>query len=180
MNKIIGITGIMGSGKTTLMKLLKEKLDNEYEFIDVDIYRRNLIKRNSKILKLLDIKSEKDINKIIYKETAKMKTFKKYVYKNLINDLSKIQKKIVIEWALLIDDGLHKICNYIFILDCPKTVILERLKDGDLTISEIEERINMQLPINRKVDLIANKNYEIIDSNKKININSIIQKIKEI
>lgn len=180
MNKIIGITGIMGSGKTTLMNQLKDKLANNYEFIDFDIYRRELIKKNKEILKILNIKEEIDINKIIYNDVDKMKKFKKYLYKNLVNDLSKTNKFIILEWALLIDDGLDKYCDYIFILDCHKKVILKRLANCGLSNEEIEKRISMQLPINKKIKLLNNLNYQVINSNRKINIENIIKKIREV
>ncbi len=41
MNKLIGITGGMSSGKTTLCKKLIE-LNPDYVYIDVDVFRRNL------------------------------------------------------------------------------------------------------------------------------------------
>lgn len=43
MNKLIGITGGMSSGKTTLCKKLIE-LNPDYIYIDVDDFRRSLYK----------------------------------------------------------------------------------------------------------------------------------------
>ena len=45
MNKLIGITGGMSSGKTTLCKKLLE-LNLDYFYIDVDEFRRSLYKNN--------------------------------------------------------------------------------------------------------------------------------------
>ena len=49
MNKLIGITGGMSSGKTTLCKKLIE-LNPDYIYIDVDDFRRSLYKNNESML----------------------------------------------------------------------------------------------------------------------------------
>ena len=51
MNKLIGITGGMSSGKTTLCKKLIE-LNPDYIYIDVDDFRRSLYKNNEYIQEL--------------------------------------------------------------------------------------------------------------------------------
>lgn len=179
MNKVIGITGIIGSGKTTLTNLLKQNLIG-YKFIDVDIYRKKLLKENQEILDILNIKDIKDLNSIIYKNKDKMNLYKKYLYQNLINYLSNIKDPIILEWALLIDDGLDKYCDYVFILNCSKKVIIERLKKGDLKLNEIKKRISLQLPIKNKIMLLNCQNYQVIKSDRNYDIESIIKKIKEV
>ena len=48
INRLIGITGGMSSGKTTLSKKLIE-LNPNFEYIDIDVFRRNLYNNNNYI-----------------------------------------------------------------------------------------------------------------------------------
>jgi Dephospho-CoA kinase len=179
MNKIIGITGLIGTGKSTLMNLLKKKLNNDFIYIDVDNYRRKLVTEKDDIVEILNLKNKSDLNRVIYNDKDKMKIFKKYIYDNLLNDF-KTDKNIIVEWALLIDDNLDKYCDYVFIMDCEEEMIINRLKDGDLGIIEIKRRLRLQLPINKKVKLLSNSNYQVIDTSEEIEIALIVKKIKEV
>ena len=51
MNKLIGITGGMSSGKTTISYDIL-KYNHDYIYVDVDIFRRNLYKNDSYISEL--------------------------------------------------------------------------------------------------------------------------------
>ena len=56
MNRLIGITGGMSSGKTTLAKELLKL--NDYTYVDVDLYRRSLYKDESYVKELKKIIKE--------------------------------------------------------------------------------------------------------------------------
>ena len=54
MNRLIGITGGMSSGKTTISEdILKQNPD--YIYVDVDVFRRSLYKNDSYILELKNV-----------------------------------------------------------------------------------------------------------------------------
>ena len=89
MNKLIGITGGMSTGKTTISKDIL-KYNSDYIYIDVDIFRRNLYKNNSYILELKEVipelKEYKEINSIvlnkyIYSNKEYMNKYKELLYK---------------------------------------------------------------------------------------------------
>ena len=76
MNRLIGITGGMSSGKTTIScDLLKQNPD--YIYVDVDIFRRNLYKNDSYILELKgvipELREYDEINSLILNQ---------YIYNN--------------------------------------------------------------------------------------------------
>ena len=91
MNRLIGITGGMSSGKTTIsMDILKHNPD--YIYVDVDIFRRNLYKNDTYILELKNVIPELKeyeeinsliLNKYIYSNEEYMKRYKEILYKYL-------------------------------------------------------------------------------------------------
>ena len=54
MNRLIGITGGMSSGKTTISHEIL-RLNPEFIYIDVDIFRRSLFNNNSYIKELKEV-----------------------------------------------------------------------------------------------------------------------------
>lgn len=146
MTNITGITGKMGSGKTTLLNKLKD-LDilNEFEFLNMDEFRRN-------------IPELKNMN--IYNSEYKI-----ILYKYLRVYLSSIYKPAIIEWALIIEDNLLDKFNKIIIVDCEENTLLSRFKDSDLTIDEIKKRLNSQLDTKEKIKRLNNIDYLVINNN---------------
>ncbi len=76
MNRLIGITGGMSSGKTTISQdILKHNPDCIY--VDVDVFRRSLYKNNSYILELKnaipELREYDEIDSLI---------LNKYIYNN--------------------------------------------------------------------------------------------------
>ena len=84
MNRLIGITGGMSSGKTTISEdILKHNPD--YIYVDVDIFRRSLYKNDSYILELRNVIPELKeydemnsliLNKYIYSNEKYMKRYR--------------------------------------------------------------------------------------------------------
>ena len=91
MNRLIGITGGMSSGKTTISEdILKHNPD--YIYVDVDIFRRSLYKNASYILELKNVIPELKeydeinsliLNKYIYSNEEYMEKYKGVLYKYL-------------------------------------------------------------------------------------------------
>lgn len=169
MNKFIGITGGMSSGKTTLCKKLLE-LNPDYIYIDVDVFRRSLYKNNEYIeelkSKITELKQYKEIdspilNKYIYYDEENMNKYKETLYKYLFKYLNEFNDKtIIVDWALIINDNLVDNFNKIIYLDIDECIRLSRLNGSDLTKEEILRRFELQ-----KIDNIKkyqNSNFMVV------------------
>lgn len=101
MNKLIIITGVSGTGKTTLANILYEKIENStllsYDKLSESIYDIVGFKNNNekKKLRILNIKIYKELIEQCMQRKDKViileKPFKKE-WKNFLNDLSKKYK----------------------------------------------------------------------------------------
>ena len=84
MSKVIGVTGIMGTGKTTLCTKILEKNKN-INCINVDHFRLDLRNNNKEFQKQLfdnieGLVSLEDINKFIYTNEENMLFYKNTLY----------------------------------------------------------------------------------------------------
>ncbi len=182
MNNLIGITGKMSSGKTTLVKRLKTLLP-EYHYIDVDDFRRNLFNREeytNELKKVIpELQQYKTINSIIlnqyiYSNETYMKKYKDILYKYLFTYLKSINDKpVIVEWALILNDNLEEYFNKIIYVNASDEVRLNRLVGSDLSKIEISKRNALQ-----EIDLSKYPNVFIADNNKHINIEEVINYIK--
>ena len=174
MNRIIGITGGMSSGKTTLAKELLKL--NDYTYVDVDEFRRSLYKNDSyvkelkKIIKELKDYKEIDsiiLNKYIYTNKVYMKEYKDLLYKYLFNYLDSLDGTILVDWALILNDNLQDKFNKIIYLDIDEDTRLSRLVNSDLSKEEILRRFELQ-----RIDLDKYKSNNLLIIND-IDINRI-------
>ena len=153
MSKLIGITGGMASGKTTLCKKLME-LNPDYIYVDVDDYRRNLYKNKKYIgelkKKIIGLNDYEEIdsnilNEYIYSNEDNMKKYKEVLYKYLFSYLDEfVNKTILVEWALIVNDNLINKFDKIIYLDVSEKARLSRLENSDLTKEEILGRFELQ------------------------------------
>ena len=175
--KIIGLTGGIGSGKSSILNLFKKKniscfntdfiakklMDNELKekiktLFGTDIYKRGGLNRK-KISKIVfnDIEKLNKLNSIVH--PAVRKNFRDFVKSN------KKDKFIVYETALLFETNFNKECDIIILVIAPLKKRIKRIikRDG-LLKSEITRRINHQWSDEKKVDLsdyiINNDNWE--------------------
>jgi len=164
--KVIGITGIFGSGKTTVSSILKK---NKIPVISSDEIVHKIIE-TSKIKKLLVKKFGKEIltseNKIDRKKLAeivfsnkkKKMDLEKIIHplvfeqiKRKIFDFKKRGCKIIsVEIPLLYETKSEKYFDKILVVYTHPDKIKERLK-GKFTNKEIERRWKFQLPQKIKI-----------------------------
>lgn len=153
MNKLIGITGGMSAGKTTLSKeIIKENKD--FIYIDVDTYRRDLYQNENYISELKksipELRKYNKINSIIlnkyiYTNKNYMNEYKQILYKYLFKHLSTFKNKtILIDWALIINDNLLDKFDKIIFLNTDINTRLKRLSNSDLSKEEILKRFKLQ------------------------------------
>jgi dephospho-CoA kinase len=164
---VIGITGIAGSGKTTLKKIL-EKYD--YQVYDVDdfvkdIYKkRNYKKIREEIAKLFPectkvtpkriFLNKKCIREIIFNNEKKRKLLEEIIHpivikkiKNIIKKTKGGDKKIFIIVPLLYEANLEYLFDEVWLVYVPINIAVNRLVNRDKIDEELALRIiNSQQP----------------------------------
>lgn len=179
MNKLIGITGGMSSGKTTLAKKLIEK-NTDFIYIDIDDFRRELYKNQEYVKKLkskiIELKQYDNINslilnKYIYNSDKMMNDYKSVLYEFVFDYIKTFDNKtIIIDWALIVNDNLIDKFDKIIYLDVSEKVRLSRLKESDLTKEEILKRFELQRINN--INSFSSDNFMIVGE-KDMNIEKI-------
>ena len=180
MNRLIGITGSMSSGKTTISKDII-KLHPDYIYIDVDDFRRNLFNNKEYINELKkiipELKNYKEINsiilnKFIYTNDKYMYKYKSVLYKFLIDYINQFTNKtILIDWALIINDNMQNLFDKIIYVDASEKTRLKRLEKSDLSKEEILKRFKLQEIPN--IEHYLNDNILIVNNDNTNDINEI-------
>ena len=159
---IIGITGSIGMGKTTVAIMLKSfgipihdsdktvKILLEKKFI-IDITKKKwpeCIVYNKKKIKI----DKKKLSKIIFDKSEERKKLENlihpYVIKDRNNFIIKNKKKriIGIDVPLLYETKTYKICDYIFLASASENIQKKRvLKRADMNIEKFNKINNNQL-----------------------------------
>ena len=183
---IIGLTGGIGSGKSTVSKILKSY---GFVIIDSDKLSRETVKKGSSALGRLTKAFGADIltkdgrlnrRALAAKAFSDDKAYKKLVAitQKAILDLAKEKfqknkdKDIVFEVPLLFESGWDKYCDKTISVAANKAVRLERVcKRDNLDKKSIEDRMARQLTDkerNAKADIVINNNGSEEDLEKQI------------
>ena len=172
---IIGLTGGIASGKTTVAGLFKKK---GALVLDADKIARKVIERDSPVYRKVvrffgsDIlNKDRSINrrclaKIVFSSSLKLKKLNSFIHPvviKIINDELKKRKGkrvVVIDAPLLIETGLHRKVDKLVVVKCSRSTQLKRLlKKKGLSPQEAGMRISSQMPLKAKVKLAG----EVID-----------------
>lgn len=163
--KVVGITGGIGTGKSTVAKL--------FEVMGVPVYNSDhrakamyfLPEVKAKVVELLGpeaYKSDTEVNrevisKKIFSNSTLLSKINAIIHPAVENDFNQFletnkQHKFVIkETALLFETGLYKKVDKIVLVMAPMKVRLERIKQRDHTTEEeIYKRIKHQMPDEEK------------------------------
>ena len=156
--KVVGLTGGIGSGKTTVLSMF---LDLGVPVYIADIEAKKLTNTSKvirkKIIALLGENSylKKEINKkyvadIIFNDRELLKKINKIIHSKVANHFKKWVDKqngvyCIKETAILFETASYKLCDYTILITSPKEERLKRIKKRDqLTRKEIENRIKNQ------------------------------------
>lgn len=195
MTKIIGLTGGIGSGKTTVAKYFAEKgipvyiaddeakkiMDSPEVIKEVQaIFEENVLTKKG----LLD---RKKIRNIVFHHKDKLEELNKIVHPKVKKDFENFVKEhqnapfIIKEVAILFETNGHKLCDATILVTAPLETRIERVIARDNTTREkVLQIINNQLSEEEKEKLathiIINDNiqntYKMVDiliKNLKIN-----------
>ena len=170
---IVGLTGGIGSGKSTISKYLKKKkipvFDSDKE---VNKIYKNKDKQLLKLVQKFDknnkiVNKKKHINKkklgdLVFVDRKKLKLLEKLIFKKLDNSRKKFlqknkkfRKKIVIlDAPLLFERRVNKICNYVILTCAPPKIRMGRLlKERSINKKKIKKIISIQMPEKKKQKL---------------------------
>ena len=156
--KVVGLTGGIGSGKTTVLSMF---LDLGVPVYIADIEAKKLTNTSKvirkKIIALLGENSylKTEINKkyvadMIFNDDELLKKVNKIIHSKVANHFKKWVDKqnglyCIKETAILFETANYKLCDYTILITSPKEERIKRLKKRDqLTRKEIENRMNNQ------------------------------------
>ena len=164
--KIVGLTGGIGSGKTSILNLFKK---NNIKCFNSDLIAKNLMENDLKDKIKILFGSEiypkgklnrKKISDIVFNNREKLSLLNSTVhpevrkkFKNFIKTNEK-DKILVCETALLFETGFYKKCDFTILVIAPFQKRIERIIQRDnLLESEIIKRMEHQWSDKKKANL---------------------------
>lgn len=188
---IVGLTGGIGSGKTTVAK--------QFAALGVPVYiadeEAKKLMHTSKVIKrkLIQLFGEQayvnhELNKpfianIIFNDKTYLDKMNAIVHPKVASHFIKWVKKqnapyVIKEVAILFENGGYKQCDYIITVTAPKSLRVERLLKRDTTTTQkIAAIMNNQWPDHKKVAL---SNFVIENITLEKTMNQVIKINKEI
>ena len=179
MTKIVGLVGMMGSGKSKILEF--------FETLKISCF--NSDKEAKKMMETIPFIRNQIIDVFGYESYLNQKPNTKYlsdiVFKNpkklkLLNEIIHpvIKKKIiiwsknipsrygVIESAILFESGLNKLCSKIICVEAPEKIRVQRIiKRDKINKESIKERFNNQTKLKSRIKsidyFIENIDFEI-------------------
>lgn len=185
----VGLTGGIGSGKTTISSLLKEK---GIPVVDADIIAREVLMEYPTILEIIkekfgmrfiDPKGElirREFGNFIFKNPVKRLEYEEiimpYIKKEIFNQMDQYEKlgevACIVDAPTLIEQGLNECMDFNILVWVDRKTQIERVKERDkLKYKEVLDRINSQMSLNEKrkiVDFIIDNNFTIEETKKQV------------
>lgn len=183
----VGLTGSIGTGKSTVLKIFK---DLGAYVIDADEIVHSLYKRKDIQEKVKsefgDVFNEdnslnrKKVAEIIFNNPEKKKILESIIHpevrKEINNKIRDIENKdknaiVIVEIPLLIETGQYKEYDTVVVVYSPKNLQLDRLLKKGLSKEEALKRINSQMDIEEKLkyaDFVINNSSSIEDLKKEV------------
>ena len=192
---ILGITGLIGSGKTTAANLFRKY---EFEVINADELYHKLSKPNKIIHKKIVeefgnkiLNNDKTINrdklrKIVFSDNKKLKKLNSITHPIIISEIKKLIKKnknknFIVDAPLLLESNAKNLVDKIIVVKCDDEIRIRRLlKKGNLTKEEIKNITKSQMPTKEKLkfaDFVVDNNGDL--KNLENNVKAIIKNLKQ-
>lgn len=180
----VAITGVIGSGKSTIAQLLKNM---GIPLIDADEISRASTKKGGaaydKIIALFgpDILLEngeidrKKLAHIVFSDSKKRLALEavvhpavKMIRDQMIKELEKKNEKIVVlDIPLLFETGMEKEVDYVILAYADEKTLFDRVhKRDNMSFLEFEKRLKNQIPLSEKVK----KSHFIVDTRKDLKL----------
>ncbi|MBL06563.1 MAG: dephospho-CoA kinase [Chloroflexi bacterium] len=193
--KTLGITGNIGSGKSSVLEILKNKGINTYDLDEVakDYYKYNedIKKRVSETFpNVLSENNEIDTNKLgylVFDDIKKLKMLQNIIWPEVENFITKkiecSENLIVFEGAIIVEADWHKLLDHIWIVDTNHNLSKIRVeKERNLSEKKFDNILKKQLKADQiKEILVRDKiDFSIINNNSNLKeLKKIIEKETE-
>lgn len=185
----IGLTGGIGTGKSTVSGILKNE---GFKIIDADNVAKEVLEKNPQILQIVrtqfgagffDWRGEfrrKEFGNHIFRfpkqrikyESIIMPYIKEVIEENMKALKQKKEKIVILDAPTLIENDMHKEMDYIILVYADNSVQIQRVMNRDkLSKAEAVSRINAQMPIEEKKELaniIIDNNADLIETQKQV------------
>lgn len=175
--RLIGLTGGIGTGKSTVSNYLSQKY--HLPILDADIYAREAVATGSSILKNIferygdrvkltnDILDRTALGEIIFDDPQEKQWLENqihpFVRRRFDRELQHLKEPtVVLSIPLLFEAELTDMVTEIWVVNCDRQLQIARLQQRNgLTPEQALTRINNQLPLFQKVasaDVVINNN----------------------
>lgn len=185
---IIGLTGSLGSGKTTVARIFKSL---GADVIDADAIAREIISPGEIIYRRIVAEFHRDIlcknrtinrrkfARIIFSDRSALKKINSIMHPKIISIIKQRIKKtkggvIVLDAPLLIEAGLQKIVDKLVVVKISSRQQMKRLKNlKKLNPVQARRIIKSQLPLSLKIrlaDFVIDNNGSIAETRKQVEL----------
>lgn len=185
----IGLTGGIGSGKSTVASILKEKC---ITIIDADVISREVLELYPEICeKIIEEFGEKffdengklkrkELGNLIFENKEKRMVLENiiipYIKSEILKRINQCEKRgeklCIVDAPTLIENGLHKEMDINILVWVDINTQIERVRKRDLLdYTEVLNRIKAQMPLNEKrkyVDYIIDNSGELEETRNKV------------
>ncbi len=195
----IGLTGGIGSGKSTVSFMLKEA---GFKIIDADIIARDVLTKYPEILEKVKIQfgsgffdwrgdfRRKEFGNHIFRFPNLRKKYEElivpYIKREIYEKLDKLEKSgkeiVILDAPTLIENNLHNDMDYVILVWVDNNTQIQRVRNRDgLVRHEAINRINSQMPLEQKkeyANIVIENNDTLVKT--KVQVDLLIDFIKSI
>jgi dephospho-CoA kinase len=189
MSLVIGLTGGIASGKSTVSNILKEM---NITIIDADVEARLAVEKGEPAYQKIVAEFGNDIlltneeidrvklGSIIFHNAEKRQLLNSFVHpevrKRMNNQVEEAKEReeqvIILDIPLLFESKLTHMVEKTILVYVDRDIQLKRLMErNDLSLEEAEARIKSQMPLSEKValaDAVINNNGSIAETKKQV------------
>ena len=167
--RVIGLTGGIATGKSTVSRMLAEK---GLPIVDADLIAREVVEPGKpayreivqtfggEILQADGTLNRKLLGKLVFGDPARLQTLNQITHPRIREEIEgRLQalrdkgiKLAVLDAPLLIEANLQPLVDEVWVVTCPRELQIKRLQERDnLSVPEAEARIKAQMPLEEKI-----------------------------
>ena len=186
MTMVIGLTGGIATGKTTVSNYLKEL---GYSIIDADVIARQVVEPGTKGLRMItDTFGEKVLTsdglldrqhlaQLVFTSSEQLQQLNRIlqpIIRERIQELISTSKDsvVVIDVPLLYEQHYEELCDVVMVVSVQPQQQLERLMNRNhLTMDEAKNRVTSQMPLSSKerlADVVIDNNGSVEETRQQV------------